>query len=335
MSYTQVQFADPLRSGYYCSDCDSDEGSTTTTDSTSTTSNNTTTTDTTTTTNGCLFSGDSGTSKTSANTTNTTNTTTANGGPFSDDPYCLMVYVDDEMTACENHLRIILQQRNILPQNDRLAEQCAEDVKKAEAELRQVAAFARDCRLPWAYVFGGRNFGEGAKAARKEQEAKLRGRLCEAMHAFEADRLRCERTRGMVVAIRRALEALGERANEPWGVVSELRERQVEVYRYSDAEICIKVRHEGEPPRAHVLRAHERVSKFWEEQKQLLRDVVEMERVLVSTAAKCAVATGEVRRVMQEKGLDAMRETDTSENGCETRLWGSLWAASCSRMRFW
>ncbi|KAF0318279.1 hypothetical protein GQ607_014516 [Colletotrichum asianum] len=256
-----------------------------------------------------------------------------------------MVYVDDEMTACEEHLKVIRQQREVLLQNDHLAARCAENVKRAEEELRRVAALARECKVPWAYAFWGKNLGQDAKAARRGHEAKLRGLLSGAMYKFESVRLRCERTRGMVGAIRRALEALGERANGPWGVVSELRERQVEVYRYADAKICIKVRHEGEPPREHVLKAHKRGRDFWTEQKELMRDVLEMERVLMSTATKCAVAAGEVRG-FKEKGLegmirsvkravDAMKKREASENGCETSIWGSLRAVNWPKIRFW
>ncbi|KAF4817954.1 hypothetical protein CGCSCA5_v005471 [Colletotrichum siamense] len=356
MSSAQVQLADLPRSGYCHSGCGSDAGSTTTTNTTTTdcattttdggpfadddnssiTSNSTTAT---TTSNGCLFS-DNGSSKRA-----TTGTNASNGGPFSDDPFCLMVYVDDEMKACEEHLKVIRQQREVLLQNDQLAARCAKNVKKAEEELRRVAAFARECKVPWAYAFWGKNLGEDAKAARREQEAKLRELLSGVMYNFESARLRCERTRGMVGAIRRALEALRERANEPWGIVSELRERQVEVYQYSDSKICIKVRHEGEPPRTEVWEAHKRGRDFWAEQKELLRGVLEMERVLAFTAGKCAVASREVRSV-GEKGLDgmiwgvkrlvdAMKKKEASENGCETSLWGNLRAISWSRMRFW
>ncbi|KAF4836660.1 hypothetical protein CGCTS75_v002129 [Colletotrichum tropicale] len=375
MSHTQVQLADLPRSGYCHSDCGSDAGSTTTTgttttdcattttdggpssddDSLSITSNSTTTsiggllpddgsslttstiTTATATTNGSPNSDDGSSKRTTAGNN------TSNGGPFSEDPFCLMVYVDDEMTACEEHLEVIRQQREVLLQNDHLAARCAENIKRAEEELRRVAAFARQCKVPWAYAFWVKNLGEDAKAARREQEAKLRGLLSGVMYKFESARLRCERTRGIVRAIRRALEALRERANEPWGVVSELRERQVEVYRYADAKICIKVRHEGEPPRTEVLEAHKRGTKFWEQQQRLTRDVLEMETVLMSTATKCTVAAGDMRSV-SEKGLegmirgvkrvvDAMKKREASENGCETSLWGNLRAINWSRMR--
>ncbi|KAF5510248.1 hypothetical protein CGCS363_v003151 [Colletotrichum siamense] len=356
MSSTQVQLADLPRSGYCHSGCGSDAGSTTTTGTTTTdcattttdggpfadddklsiTSNSTTAT---TTSNGCLYS-DNASSKRA-----TAGTDTSNGGPFSDDPFCLMVYVDDEMTACEEHLNVIRQQREVLFQNDHLTARCAANVERAEEELRRVAAFARECKVPWAYAFLGKTLGENAKAARREQEAKLRGLLSGVMYRFESARLRCELTRGIVSAIRRALEALRERANEPWAVVSELRERQVEVYQYSDSKICIKVRHEGEPPRTEVLEAHKRGRDFWMEQKVLMRDALEMEKVLMSTATKCAVAAGEVRG-FKEKGLegmirgvkrvvDAMTKREASENGCETSLWGNLRAVNWSRMRFW
>ncbi|KAF4877114.1 hypothetical protein CGCSCA1_v003756 [Colletotrichum siamense] len=377
MSSTQVQLADLPRSGYCHSDCGSDAGSTTTT-GTTTTDRTTTTTDggpssdddslsitsnSNTTSKGGLFS-DDGSSLITSTITNATTTTngspnsddgsskrttvgnnTSNGGPFSEDPFCLMVYVDDEMAACEEHLKVIRQQREVLLQNEQLAARCAANVERAEEELRRVAAFARECQVPWAYAFLGKTLGENAKAARREQEAKLRGLLSGAMYKFESARLRCERTRGMVGAIRRALEALRERANEPWSVVSELRERQIEVYQYSDSKICIKVRHEGEPPRTEVLEAHKRGKKFWEQQQVLMRDVLEMERVLMSTATKCTVAAGEVRG-FKEKGLDgmirgvkrvvdAMKKKEASENGCETSLWGNLRAVNWSRMRFW
>ncbi|KAF3802425.1 hypothetical protein GCG54_00003228 [Colletotrichum gloeosporioides] len=371
MSCTQVQLADLPRSGHYDPDCGSDAGSTTTTGTTTTTdggpssddSSSTTTTSTPSTNGGPNTEDDSSTitadSSTATTTTNgspnsddgsskrtTAGTTISIGGLFSKDPFCLMVYVDDEMTACEQHLKVIRQEREVLLQSEHLAARCAEDVKKAEEELRRVAAFARECKLPWAYAFWGRNLGENAKAARREQEAKLCGLLSGVMFKFESARLRCERTRGMVVAIRRALEALRERANGSWGVVSELRERQVEVYHYCDAKICIKVRHEGEPPREDVLRAHKRGMEFWEQQQRLMRDVLEMERALMFTTTKCAVAAGEVRRVKGEKGLEGMirgvkcvvetmRKREASENGSETSLWGSLRAVSWSRVRFW
>ncbi|KAE9569862.1 hypothetical protein CGMCC3_g14010 [Colletotrichum fructicola] len=345
MSSTQVQVADLPRSGYCHSGCGSDAGSTTSTtdggpssddDSSSITSNSTTAT---TTTNGCSNPDDGSSERATAGTN------TSNGGPFSENPFCLMVYVDDEMTACEEHLKVIRQQREVLLQNEHLAARCAENVKKAEEELRRVAAFARECKMSWTYAFLGKTLGEDAKAARREQEAKLRSLLSGVMYKFESARLRCERTRGVVGAIRRALEALRERANGPWGVVSELRERQVEVYQYSDSKICIKVRHEGEPPRTEVLEAHKRGGDFWMEQKELMRDVLEMERVLMFTATKCVVAAGEVRG-FKEKGLegmirgvkrvvDAMKKREASENGCETSLWGNLRAVNWSRMRFW